>query len=140
MKLTVIRNPSVQGATIGTLSIDGTFECYTCEDVIRAPGVKIPGETAIPAGSYPVVLDYSNRFGATMPHVLSVPGFNGIRIHPGNTAADTEGCLLVGLTKQAASVGASRIAFGSLMIKLTAALHAGGKVAIEYLNPEAATS
>jgi hypothetical protein len=138
MKLVVTRYPSAQGATLGTLSVDGHFECFTLEDELRAPGVKIPGKTAIPAGTYRLVLDWSQRFGRTMPHVLDVPGFEGIRIHAGNTAADTEGCLLVGLTKSNAFIGNSRIAFDGLMHKLQSCFQEGGLATIEYRNPEVA--
>ena len=54
------------------------------------------GETAIPSGTYTVTLSYSNRFKKTMPEILNVPNFSGIRIHCGNSSKDTEGCLLVG--------------------------------------------
>lgn len=140
VKFTVTRYPSAGGSTLGTLYIDGDFECFTCEDIIRAPGVKVPGQTAIPPGAYPLTLDWSNRFQKQMPHVMNVPGFDGIRIHPGNTAADTEGCLLVGLTKLPAAVGQSRIAFQALMLKLEAGLRDGGTATIEYLNPSEAVA
>lgn len=82
--------------TIGDLSIDGFLYCNTLEDTVRPPGVKIPGQTAIPAGRYEVRLTYSQRFKQVMPQLMNVPGFDGIRIHSGNTDKDTAGCLLVG--------------------------------------------
>jgi hypothetical protein len=102
--------------TIGVLSIDGQQECYILEDVERE--VKVYGETAIPLGRYRVVIDHSNRFKRLLPHLLDVPGFEGIRIHPGNKAGDTHGCLLPGLDKYADSVGHSVIAFGNLYRRL----------------------
>jgi hypothetical protein len=84
-------------ATQGELSIDGTFECFTEEDQVRSPDEpKVPGETAIYEGRYRVIVDWSNRFQKYMPHILGVPNFDGIRIHSGNTADQTEGCVLVG--------------------------------------------
>jgi hypothetical protein len=74
----------------------GSF-CYTLEDVVRPPGVKVQNETAIPAGIYTLAIDWSNRFQRYMPHVLNVPMFDGIRIHSGNRDVNTEGCPLVGL-------------------------------------------
>jgi hypothetical protein len=93
--------------------------------------VKIPGKTAIPRGIYRVVLDYSVRFQRQMPHILDVPGFEGIRIHSGNTAADTEGCILVGLTKANSFIGQSRIAFDRLFDSLEKAHYLGEPMFIE---------
>lgn len=73
-----------------------SFEGFAVEDRVRAPGVKIPGETAIPAGSYKMVLSKSPKFGRILPEILNVPNFVGIRIHKGNTAADSSGCLIIG--------------------------------------------
>lgn len=125
MELTVTRQPSEGGATIGEMMIDGEHCCYTCEDVVRPDGVKVDGQTAIPAGRYKVIIDQSARFGCLMPHILDVPGFVGIRIHTGNTAADTEGCILVGIAKGVNSVGQSRMAFAPFFAKLEVACAAG---------------
>jgi hypothetical protein len=91
-------------ATIGELRINGYFECFTLEDKVRevlgqpTAQWKIQGVTAIPVGTYQVIVDMSSRFGRLMPHILDVPGFSGIRIHRGNTDKDTEGCVLLGTT------------------------------------------
>lgn len=117
--------------TIGGLRIDGRFECFTLEDAVRAPGVKIAGETAIPAGRFQVVITPSARFKEDLPLLVDVPGFEGIRLHAGNTHDDTEGCLLVGqmLTGLAPgpsfTVGNSRRALGGLLVKLREGLATG---------------
>lgn len=82
--------------TIGRFYIDGVKQCYTLEDVVRAPGVKVKAMTAIPVGTYKLILDWSPKYNRDMLHVLDVPMFDGIRIHSGNDSEDTEGCLLVG--------------------------------------------
>ena len=107
-------------STIGELSIDGRFECYTLEDCVRP--VKLRGMTAIPAGRYRVIINQSQRFKRLLPLLLSVPQFEGVRIHPGNAAADTEGCILVGRTKGKDFIGESRLAFDKLFARLLAAL------------------
>lgn len=130
MKLTLHRYWPSAACTIGQLFVDGVPECYTLEDVVRS-GPKVPGATAIPAGTYKVVVDFSNRFQRPMPHVLDVPGFDGIRIHPGNTAADTEGCILVGTGRAETAIAHSRDAFDVLLPKLQAALARGETVLLE---------
>tara|TARA_R110000868_G_C10799763_1_gene756975 strand:+ start:190 stop:609 length:420 start_codon:yes stop_codon:yes gene_type:complete len=136
MKITIHRNPTRGGATIGTLAINGVPQCFTLEDAVHEQdGVpvgdwKIAGQTAIPRGTYKVVVDQSARFGRPMPHILDVPGFTGVRIHAGNTAADTEGCVLVGYSEAEAFVGRSREAFASLFWVINAAFQAGEQITI----------
>jgi hypothetical protein len=115
--------------TIGMLSIGGAYECFTLEDVVRPE--KIHGKTAIPAGTYNVIITPSARFKRDLPLVEGVPGFEGIRIHPGNRAEDTEGCILVGVAKGKDFVSESRKAFDALFPKIKAALAAGEKVTLE---------
>lgn len=76
---------------------DGSKEyvCWCLEDVLRPDGVKVKHKTAIPAGTYKIVVNMSNRFQRLMCELLDVVGFGGIRIHGGNTAVDSSGCLLV---------------------------------------------
>lgn len=130
MLLKVERKWLSDKATIGLLTIDDANECFTLEDVVRS-GPKVYGETAIPAGTYNVVITPSKRFGRDLPLVESVPNFEGVRIHPGNTAADTDGCLLVGTSKGADVVFESRKAFDALFTKIKAALDRGEKVTLE---------
>lgn len=114
--------------TIGRLSIDGKYFCDTLEDTVRAPGVKVRGKTAVPAGRYRVVLTLSPRFKRILPLLVDVPNFEGVRIHPGNTAEDTEGCLLVGFNQVKGKVVASRATFQKLFEKLWAADRAGEEI------------
>ena len=125
MNLTLLRQPTVGNATIGRLSINEAFECYTLEDVVRPPGEKVYGQTAIPAGRYQVVITHSPRFGADMPLLVDVPGFAGVRIHIGNVAEDTEGCILVGQTAGVTMIYKSRWAYEVLFSKLREASNAG---------------
>lgn len=98
MELILERRYFHSRCTIGWLSDSGDFICYTLEDKVRPDQVKISGETAIPTGRYTIIMDYSERFKKIMPHILDVPGFDGIRIHAGNTDKDTHGCILLGKT------------------------------------------
>lgn len=116
MNIHVIRNPSSAKSTIGKMMVDGVFECYTLEDVVRP--VKIQNETAVPAGTYKVIINQSNRFKRLLPLLIDVPGFVGVRIHPGNTAENTEGCILVGQSKSDDFIGNSRLAFDTLFAKM----------------------
>lgn len=120
MKLLLKRNKSTAKSTIGSLYVDGKFQCYTLEDVVRDR--KIYGETAIPGGIYKVIINRSARFGVDLPLLLNVPNYEGVRIHPGNTDKDTEGCILVGvIVTEQNTLGNSRIAFNALMEKLKTA-------------------
>lgn len=132
MKLEVKRFMCGATCTIGELFVDGQHECYTLEDVVRAPGVKVPGQTAIPYGTYKIVITFSNRFQRDLPLLLGVQNFSGIRIHSGNLATQTEGCLLVGRVHTETSVGESRVAFDDLFAKIRNAIEHGEEVTITY--------
>lgn len=119
MQITIKRLHKTNTSTIGELLIDGIFECYTLEDIER--DVKIKAETAIPKGTYKVIINQSNRFKRLMPLLLKVPNFEGVRIHAGNTNHDTEGCILVGRTRSKDFIGQSRKAYDKLFKKMQAA-------------------
>ena len=126
MRLELLRVVLTPRCTVGVLRVDGVHHCFTLEDTVRAPGIKVMKQTAIPAGTYRVEITHSPRFGVEMPLVMNVPGFEGIRIHSGNTKDDTEGCLLVGrhvlLTGTAEyQVTESRAAYVDLFAVLDAA-------------------
>lgn len=101
MKLKLERKHKKPGYTIGHLEVDGIYFCDTLEDQVRnlQQEKKLPGQTAIPAGIYEVVVNISPRFKRKLPRLLNVPGFEGILIHRGNTPKDTAGCILVGENK-----------------------------------------
>lgn len=116
MNLRLIRRWPKEKCTIGELLVDGDWACFTLEDIERL--VKIAGETAIPVGRYRVEITHSQRFDRELPLLIDVPGFTGIRIHAGNTDADTRGCILVGRRAYDESIGESRLALDALMAKL----------------------
>ena len=113
MELRLTRGKSTLQSTPGELYVDDKFQCFTLEPPVRDH--KIPGVTAIPAGRYHIDLTFSPHFGHILPLIEHVPDFDGVRIHPGNRAPDTHGCILVGTTRGQDCVSHSRIAFGKLM-------------------------
>lgn len=128
MELQLKRSVKTDLSTIGKLSVKGKFLCLTLEDKDRdlvktmaandIGKIKEYAKTAIPRGRYEIILNQSTRFKRELPLLLDVPGFAGIRIHSGNTAEDTEGCILVGNNQQANWIGESRKAFEVLMVLL----------------------
>ena len=113
------RTNLTEESTVGELYLpDGSFQCFVLEDCVRDH--KIPGKTAIPDGRYEVVVTWSERFQRSMPLLVAVQFFAGIRIHSGNTAQDTSGCLLVGrkVVDGAIPPGESMVAFEELFPKI----------------------
>lgn len=118
MDITVDRKYKLKDYTIGKLYVNGDYVCDTLEDTDRGltqndslksiASKKIYGKTAIPSGTYSVELTYSNKFKKTLPQIMNVPGFDGIRIHSGNTAEDTLGCVLCGMNRGKGQVLDSR--------------------------------
>lgn len=134
MVLELVRRKFTDKSTIGDLFLNGVWQCYTLEDCYR-PGdiwkVKVAGETCIPEGKYDLTLDFSERFQRIMPHILNVPNFEGIRMHAGNTNADTEGCILVAMQEGEDEVMLSRKAFDALMPRLQLAFDNKEHILIE---------
>jgi hypothetical protein len=128
MELKLNRKIFTDKSTIGEMFIDGNFFCYTLEDVVRDKNndgdlddtgeKKVYGKTAIPKGKYEVIINYSERFKQQMPLLLNVKGFDGIRIHKGNTDADTHGCILLGKSKSKDFIGLSNLAYNEFMTTL----------------------
>lgn len=139
MKLTLKRIAKRTTYTIGKLYIDGQYFCDTIEDTDRGlkqsmsldeiRQKKIKHSTAIPTGMYEISMNvvsptyskkpwYVNLCNAKMPRLLNVPGYEGVLIHPGNTANDTSGCLIVGKNTVVGKVMNSRQTFVELYNKL----------------------
>lgn len=133
MKLEVKRITLTDSYTIGQLFIDGQYFCDTLEDTVRdLTNIKdkVYGRTAIPAGTYTVILDYSGHFKKLLPHILDVPYFSGIRIHSGNDVEDTNGCILVGMYQRAGYISNSRETMEKLMKVLSDVVNRGEKKTI----------
>lgn len=124
MRLTLVRIANRPTYCIGKLYVDGAYLCDTIEDTDRGldDGMKegdilkkkVKGETAIPTGVYPVYITWSPKYRKPMPLIDRVKGYSGIRIHSGNTAKDTEGCLIVGQNKEVGKVLNSRVTYNKL--------------------------
>ena len=143
MELVLTRIAKRKTYTIGRLAIikevseeyktyeDEEYFCDTLEPTWRNykhGGRKIKGCSAIPEGRYAVVISYSPKFEQWLPILLGVPNFSGIRIHAGNTSADTEGCILVGKNKIVGQLVDSRIWLHRLKKKIVEAKDRGEAV------------
>ena len=151
LELSLRRVARRQGYTIGRLTAGGETLCDTLEDADRAlastmppekiAAVKVRGATAIPTGRYRVTLDvvsprfkarsWARPYGGRVPRLLAVPGFEGVLIHPGNTAADTDGCILVGRNTAVGRVTDSVATYHKLMALLEAHRHEDIWITIE---------
>lgn len=137
MKILIKRDSFFPRCTIGTLSVDGKFICYTLEDKVReiagqpVSSWKIYRETAIPVGIYKCRDTMSARFKKMLPELFNVPGYAGIRIHTGNTNEDTEGCFIVGMFKKVTTIHNSLPALTLVKGLLAQAASSGQSVTVE---------
>ena len=128
MEIKLVREEFGEKSTIGKLYIDDIYFCDTLEDKVRevkgksVSEWKIPKVTAIPTGTYQLILSMSNRFGKILPEVLRVPGYSGVRIHSGNKSEDTEGCIILGKRQNSDWVGDSKNTTELFIYKLTLTL------------------
>ena len=123
-------------ATIGELLVNDKYLCDTLEDRVRPEGEKVYGKTAIPEGTYEMVLSYSPRFKKILPEILNVPNFTGIRIHSLNKAEESEGCIGVGEWngKDTNWISNSRKTFNKLFALLEEANNKKEKITITINN------
>lgn len=137
MKFTLQRGQSKHGVTLSRLNLGEKFICDVLEDEVRevkgqsVDQWKVHGKTAIPAGTYEIVAQDSPRFGPDTLTLLNVPGFKYIRVHAGNSAEDTEGCLLPGIRMSETRVASSRAALAHIRELVLPALQRGESVHIE---------
>ncbi len=135
MKLRVERLWKKDTYTIGKLYVDDKYFCNTLEDTVRdlSKEKKIPGKTAIPYGEYKVVFNWSPKFGRNLPRLLNVPAFEGILIHPGNTANDSAGCILVGKNTEVGRLTESRYTSDKLNVLIEDTQRKGESITIEIV-------
>lgn len=154
MKIKLHRKYRKDTYSIGLLYLDGKYFCDTCEDKDRGlkqtdslasiKSRKVYAETAIPIGTYKVLMDvvspkyagvtwYKNLCGGKMPRLKNVPGYEGILIHPGSNALDSAGCLLVGRNTVKGGLTQSRDTFRQLYAKMLAAHKRGEEITIEIV-------
>lgn len=128
--------------TVGRLYIDGELFCNTLEDKVadvnrngEIDGTerKVPGKTAIPYGTYKIFYGWSPRFGRNLPRLLNVTAFDGILIHPGNTAEDSAGCILVGRNTEVGRLTQSRLYSDELNKRIDIAQRRGEPITIEIV-------
>lgn len=135
MKLVLKRTALKENYTIGELFINNNYFCDTLEDTVRDFGEngenKIFGLTAIPYGTYQIIINHSNRFNRDMPLLLNVPYFEGVRIHAGNTPENTEGCILVGVNSIKGALTQSAKTFLTLFEMLQNAIKNGEIITIK---------
>lgn len=119
MRITIERKYKKETYTIGKMYVDGVYFCDVVEDKDRGiddsmpefeiKAIKVYGKTAIPTGVYDLEWTFSTKFKRFLPEIKNVKGFSGIRIHSGNTAEDSFGCLIAGENKVKGGVVNSRV-------------------------------
>lgn len=146
MKLRLERRYRKSDYCIGKLYIDNKYFSDTLEDPDRGlydsmspkeiQQLKVKGDTCIPYGTYNVTITYSPKFKRSLPLINNVKGFEGIRIHAGNTNEDTQGCLLLGFNKTKGKVLNSRDTVSKFITIVQQAINKGEKVTIEICRYE----
>ena len=151
MRILLQRHALKAGYTIGRMEINGRYFCDTLEDTDRGlresmtedeiAALKVKGATAIPTGTYRIDMQTrSPRFGRVLPRLVSVKGYAGVLIHSGNTAADTEGCILVGENHERGKVLNSRATLEHLLVFLRAAQAEGEEIELTITRAGASSN
>ena len=151
MRILLQRHALKAGYTIGRMEINGRYFCDTLEDTDRGlresmtedeiAALKVKGATAIPTGTYRIDMQTrSPRFGRVLPRLVSVKGYAGVLIHSGNTAADTEGCILVGENRERGKVLNSRATLERLLVFLRAAQAEGEEIELTVTRAGASSN
>jgi len=151
MRILLQRHALKAGYTIGRMEINGRYFCDTLEDTDRGlresmtedeiAALKVKGATAIPTGTYRIDMQTrSPRFGRVLPRLVSVKGYAGVLIHSGNTAADTEGCILVGENRERGKVLNSRATLEHLLVFLRAAQAEGEEIELTITRAGASSN
>lgn len=151
MRILLQRHALKAGYTIGRMEVNGRYFCDTLEDTDRGlsgemsedeiAALKVKGATAIPTGTYRIDMQTrSPRFGRVLPRLVSVKGYAGVLIHSGNTAADTEGCILVGENRERGKVLNSRATLESLLVFLRAAQAEGEEIELTITHAGASSN
>lgn len=142
MKFLLVRKPTVrvsggEAFTPGELYVDGLRVGFTCEDEDRrlenqgSKGAKVYGKTAVARGSYDLEVSFSSRFQRELPAVLGVESFSGIRIHGGNRAEDSLGCILLGQVRTATGIAKCASTVQRLISMIKACEDIGERVTLE---------
>ena len=151
MRILLQRHALKAGYTIGRMEVNGRYFCDTLEDTDRGlsdemsedeiAALKVKGATAIPTGTYRIDMQTrSPRFGRVLPRLVSVKGYAGVLIHSGNTAADTEGCILVGENRERGKVLNSRDTLEHLLAFLRAAQAEGEEIELTITRAGASSN
>lgn len=141
MKVIILRSVFNTDCTIGEFFIDGSYVCDAMEPADKGLWKDMPmwyirknkvkGKTAIPYGTYEVIISRSPKFKKDLPEVLDVPCFSGIRMHAGNWPKDTEGCIMFGKWRGGSQIKESKLWTDTVIARISDALNKGEKVYLE---------
>lgn len=144
MKIQLIRKYRKTDYTIGQLFINNQYFSDTLEDTDRGlkdsmsleeiRRIKVFGSTCIPYGTYKVTITYSPKFKKNLPLINNVKGFDGIRIHSGNTSSDTQGCILLGFNKVKGKVINSKDTIDKFINLVQKAIDIGEQITIHIIQ------